>query len=1321
MGHKALCLTSAMLNSGFNITSYQKKFMHSRPFYSFLNLNSIFYRLAFIALPVSFICSNTFGQEIIEKTFDLTAQQEKAIEIFNNQKVLFFQSNVENPDHSAIQFYSDGFDLPKEKSATIQNFKVYFSKNNINVSYEGSGARNVNPTIQISKGRKNQRAIVNFLPGQWTTLSNFQLLDSIKITFRIETNLTVRTNPPNYAPESILRSVPTYKIATTEPGIYRVDNEMLASLGINTANIDPSKIRMFGTLPGPLPELNSISRTDDLQEIAIQVNGGDDGKWDIGDQILFYSPGAHKWFKQSDSSMTRITNIYDDKKYFYIQVNDLAGKRLANKDNSSSFDLETDKYDHVERYEVDKTNLLRDFSKVGGGQIWLDELISNVNRTKDFTNIFNINNLVANDTGSVYMGFAARSKIPSTVILKSDGQSTIMNLAGTTIESSESRVAFYALKKLLFKQNGGKWTGSFEFPQVSVESMGWLDFMEVNVKRNLVKEDEAMDFRLLKPGITGNIKYNLSNLKGDEQIWEITNMFQASRMNLNISNGQASIISPYYNSNQFICFAQSDIKSVEKVGLVPNQNIHGLETPDMVIVYHSKFVEEAKQYASYRSKQSGIMVHALDVEQIKNEFSGGAQDPTGIRDLARMFYSRNPDKFKYILMFGDGSYDYKNIIFKEGSNKENSNYVPVYEYPRNLFHPIYVIPSDDYFGFMDEDEGEIEYGLIDVYVGRFPVQDRSQAQTILNKIKIYETDKAAYGDWRHNLQLISDDWDDKNTDNFINQTESLFTKVRRANPEVNILKVNLDIYKQEATVGGESYPAAVTDMNDQFNSGVLVSNYIGHGGVDGLAQEKIIDRTTLNGMKNKNRFPMLITGTCSFSTYDDPEITSVGKVCINKPNGGMIALMTTTRSVYISGNEIFINKLFQILYSKVNGIHLTNGEILATAKNNSSGSDRLAFVLLGDPSMTLSFPKENIVLESINGKPYSIISNDTIKALEKVILAGSVRNNQDAVISDFNGTMTLTVFDKEYKLYSNGNDGYGANIPVIFQKNVIFKGKASVINGQFSIEFISPKDINYAIDTGKLSFYAENGLYDAGGYNTKIKIGGESSNPIVDNTPPEISLYLNDLSFKSGATVNTSPVLIAKLTDDTGINISSSSIGHEIVSTLNNDPSKDKIMNDFYSAEKDNYKNGEVQYQFDQLEAGNYTLKLRAWDLNNNKSESEIEFIVSNSEQNTISNLLNYPNPFTTATSFMFEFDSQNSSVEAQIAIYSVSGKLIKTISEPLSPTGKRFKTSTWNGLDDYGDQLAKGVYIYKVKVINTLDNDKKVIQSDFQKLVLLK
>lgn len=1263
--------------------------------------------------------AGSFAQNNIQFTVDLTAYHAAAKAGYDSKKVLSLPIS-EALTGGNVALISVSHPLSKGQGAELADFKPYFNRSPLTLPYI-EGPRNVTPAIRVWKGRDANQAYITFLPGQWTSLSSFQLLDSIRITLRISNDLEVRNNPPKYADNSILRSVPTYKISTKEAGMYRIDNQLLSSLGVNTASIDPAKIRMFTTQAGPLPELNSEDRVDDLKEIAIQVVGGDDGKWDNGDYIIFYSPGCHRWNKTSDSTLTRKTNIYDDFKYFFLQFNEQAGKRIRNIENIQGFDLETDRYDYVDRYEVDKINLLREYSKIGAGQVWLDELIQGTNRTRDLSGQFNVDHLVAGDTGTVAMAFAVRCKVKSVIKMIADGQSSDISFSTTNIEDSEARVAFYNSRRARFRQNGNFLKISFEFPQVAAESLGWMDYAEINVKRYLVKPNGQMPFRLTAPAMTGNIRYNLSGLSSDDVVWDVTDMFSAGKFNTAVSAGTMYITAPYTASREFICFRPSELKYPERVGLVAPQNIHGLTTPAMVIVYHSKFAEEARQYAAYRSSKSGMLVHAIDVEQIKNEFSGGAQDPTGIRDMARMFYTRDPHTFRYILMFGDGSYDYKGLTFTAASNKENTNYVPVYEYPRSLFEPIRSIPSDDYFGFMDDNEGEIENGLIDVFVGRFPIQDKSQAQTIFNKVKAYEADKTSFGDWRNNLMLIADDWDDAISDNFIVQSESLYTKVKKQYPALNISKIYLDIYKQEATLGGESYPTAVTEMNDQYNYGVLVSNYIGHGGVDGLAQEKIIDRITLNGMKNSNRLPLLITGTCSFSTYDDPDITSVGKLCITKPNGGMIALMTTTRSVYIGPNETFINKLFQILYSREEGRYLSNGEILAKAKNNSTGADRLAFVLLGDPSMTLAFPHEKVILESMNGKNIEQEGLDTIRALEQITLGGSVRNQANELIDDFNGTLTLTVYDKEYKVYSKGNDGNGANQPVTFQNNIIFKGKASVVNGRWNITFYSPKDINYAIDSGKLSFYAENGLYDAGGYDTRVRIGGESQNPIVDNLPPVIELFMNDLNFVSGATVNTTPMLIAKLSDDYGINVSSSSIGHEIVSTLNNDATKEKIMNDFYTAEKDDYKKGEVKYQFDQLSPGNYTLKLRAWDIANNRSETEIEFVVSNSEQNAISNLLNYPNPFTTSTAFMFEYDSQNNSVQAEISIYSVSGKLIKTITEPLSPNGKRFRTSTWDGLDDYGDRLAKGVYIYKVKIFNSLDTSKKVITSDFQKLVLLK
>ncbi len=1261
-----------------------------------------------------------YGQNTLTQTVDFTAYRAKAIEGLNTKGILLLpQSEVAT--HNRVAMVSTSLHIPKGKQARILDFKPYYNARlPLEIPYT-DGPRVTEPAIETQRGRNENRAVITFLPGRWTSLTDFQLLDSIQFTIVVEDRLETRNNPPKYAEHSVLQSIPTYKFRTSDAGIYKLDNQFLTDLGLSTSGINPAKIKIFTTNPGPLPEKNAVSRIDDLREVAIQVVGGDDGKWDAGDYILFYSPGPQRWNKESDSTFTRVTNIYEDYKYFFIQVDGAAGKRIALRDAGQSFDMETGTYDYIGHYEVDKINLLREYAKIGGGQLWVDELITGNNRTKDLSGLLKVDNLVQGETGYVKMAFAVRSKSRSVINMIADNQSTDIQFETTRIEDSESRVAYYNSKKSSFTQAGGALNISFEFPQVATESLGWMDYAEVNVKRYLTKSQSAMSFRLSNPGISGNIRYSLKGLTPTDAVWDVTDMYNAAQYMISVAGGNASMVASYPVQREFICFGANDIKTPEKVGIVPPQDIHGMATPDMIIVYHSKFAEEARDYAHHRSSASGIDVAIVDVDQVRNEFSGGGQDPTGIRDMARMFYDRNPEKFKYILLLGDGSYDYRGLNFNAVSKKENSNYVPVYEFPRAVFEPIRSIPSDDYFGMLDEEDGEIEKGSIDVYVGRFPVHDKSQAQSIINKIKVYDNDKNSFGDWRNYLMLISDDWDNINSDDFIVQSERLFNKIHSNNPEINFSKIYLDIFKQESNLGGQSYPTAVSQMNDQFNNGVLVANYIGHGGVDGLAQERIIDRLTLNGMKNSNRLPLLVTGTCSFATYDDPDVTSVGKLCITKPDAGMIGLMTTTRSVYITPNEFFINKLFQVIYQKVNGRYLTNGEILATAKNQSSGADRLAFVLLGDPAMTLAFPRQNIALETINGSPLDSMRSDTIKAMELVSLGGSVQAADGHVIEDFNGTLTLTVFDKAYTLYSRGNDGNGANYPVSFQNNILFKGKATVTAGRWNIRFYLPKDINYAIDYGKLSFYAENGVYDAGGYSNQIKIGGESNHPITDNQPPVIDLYMNNLNFKSGGTVNATPLLIARLSDDYGINVSSSSIGHEIVSSLNNDATKEKIMNDFYVADKDDYKKGEVRYQFDQLEPGNYTLRLRAWDIANNKAETEIEFLVTNSEQNSITHLLNYPNPFTTSTSFLFEFDSQSNTIEAEISIYSISGKLVKTIREPLSPTGKRFRTGLWDGKDQYGDQLAKGIYIYKVKVYNSFDITKKVISSDFQKLVILK
>lgn len=1260
------------------------------------------------------------GQEVITKTIHLDAGHKRAMQALKEHGVLWYEQHIPNLDNETVPFYIAAIEIPHHRDVNVRVSQLFFSNTQVDIPVATSGPVTVNPEWTVGRGRNNQMVRVSFLPGQWVNANKFQLLDSIRLEIILSENVFVRNNPPPTKPESLLKSLASYKIATSGSGVYKITSADLQAMGINPANVIPGQIRLLGTLPGPLPELNKEVRTDDLEEVAFEFFGGANGRWNQDDYLLFYAPGPHRWDLNSDNTMSQKTNIYDDSKYFFLQIG-APSKNISLAGQPGTADFETSRYDYIHRFEVDQSNILRDIAHSGAGQLWFGEKFQYGARSKDYTSTFNLNNLIPGDTGTVRIGFASRSALNTSLHLKSDGQQFTIQFGRTNIGYAEAIVASYVQRSFNFIQAGDKWNVSIDYPTVGGESSGWLDYIEVNASRQLIKTNAGMPFRLINPPVTSNIQYHIIGITSNDIIYDVTDMFNVRRYQPVIAGNSGSFIAPFSQSKEFYCFSPQQVQSITPIGKIDPQNIHGLETPDMVVVYHKDFENEALEFSNYRASKSNMVVHAIDIEKIKNEFSGGAQDPTGIRDMARMFYHRNPDKFRYLLLYGDGSYDYKDLTLVTKLNTTNSNFIPVYEYPRQPLDPVRALPSDDYYGFMDEEEGDILVGLIDVYVGRFPVKNRSEAATINNKIKHYENNKETFGDWRNNLMLLADDWDNPHADNFVVQSEKLADKANIYDPNLNISKIFMDLYKQEVSVGGQRYPDANKDMIDQFHSGVLIANYIGHGGPDGLAQEKIIERSTLNSLQNSHKLPLFITGTCSFSTYDDPAITSVGKLCLIRPNGGMIALMTTTRSIYINSNETIINRMFENIYKKTDGKYLSIGEMMAFTKNQTASFDRMAFALLGDPSMYLAFPEHTVTIETLNGKDFDAPNRDTIRALEKVKLTGSVRDFQNQLVTDFNGTLTLTVFDKPNSLFTRGNDGNGANTEVSTQKSTLFKGKASVTNGQYSIEFITPKDINYAIGYGKMSLYATNETTDANGYADDIYIGGSSLNGINDDTPPEIQLFLNDIGFKSGSEVGTNPLLIAKLKDDTGINISGSSIGHDIVSQFNSLSSSEKVLNDFYVADKDSYNTGEVRYQLEALAPGEYTLSLRAWDLSNNKGEAQIEFIVSDSEENAIDHVLNYPNPFTTATSFMFEYNGQNNSVEAHISIYTVSGKLVKTIIEPISPVGKRYKSSIWDGRDDFGSQLAKGVYVYKIKVINPTNTANRVVHSDFQKLVLLK
>ncbi|MBT8234284.1 MAG: type IX secretion system sortase PorU, partial [Saprospiraceae bacterium] len=651
---------------------------------------------------------------------------------------------------------------------------------------------------------------------------------------------------------------------------------------------------------------------------------------------------------------------------------------------------------------------------------------------------------------------------------------------------------------------------------------------------------------------------------------------------------------------------------------------------------------------------------------------------------------------------------------------EYQNFVPTYQTDESL-HPVEAFPSDDFFALLSDQEGEDSLdGALDIGVGRIPAKTLSEATGVIDKIIHYDTSKKTLGDWKLRIGFTADD-EDSNT--HIKQADGIAKLVENINPEMNQQKVYFDAFNQEATPGGARYPDANNALNTNLLNGQLVLNYLGHGGPKGWAQERVFQISDIANLKNIDRLPLLITATCSFTGFDEPAFVSAGEQSLLNPSGGAIGLFSTVRAVYSSQNERITREVFKKIFNRIDGKALRFGDIIRESQNANS-SDTLSsntrkFLLFGDPAQRLALPQQKVQITQVNDEDIEAGQIDTIGALGRLKLAGQITDHQDNLISDFNGEVFLTVFDKPSNLKTLDNDGEDRIYDFTLRKNILYKGSASVQNGLYEIELILPKDINFDYGPGHFSLYATDNISrDAGGLYNGIVIGGTSEGGITDNEGPEIDIYFDDRTFTFGGQTGKNPVLIVDLSDETGINLSSTSIGHDITATFDNDNNNNLILNEYYQPQVDKVGSGSIEFQLSEFEPGLHTLTLKAWDILNNSSEKLSEFLVVQNEEGFINNVYNYPNPFSTQTNFTFEHDLGNSNLDIVINIFTVSGKLVKTIQTQRFASGSLINDVPWNANDDFESKLAKGIYFYKINISSPELNLRR--ESDFQKLVIL-
>ncbi|MBI1183067.1 type IX secretion system sortase PorU, partial [bacterium] len=795
-------------------------------------------------------------------------------------------------------------------------------------------------------------------------------------------------------------------------------------------------------------------------------------------------------------------------------------------------------------------------------------------------------------------------------------------------------------------------------------------------------------------------------------VWNVSDINNIQNMQTDKVGSTTSIKSYGDKVDEYIAFTPADAMEPEFNNYVANQNLHGLAAANVFIVAYDSFVSAARELAKFHAEKEGFTANIVTPKQIYNEFSSGTQDISAIRDFIRYFYENatsDAEKPKYLILFGDASYDFKDRIIG------NTNLVPSYQ-SNNSIDPTGSYVSDDYYGLLDPAEGDWEGTapqLLDIAIGRLPVQTTKQAYQMIAKTKAYY-DSRSLGDWRNNILFVADDQD---SNLHLEQTEEIANSVNDNYPLFNLKKIYFDAFVQVTGPGGAAYPDVSARLNETIESGILVVNYMGHGGELGWAHERVLDNSMINSWTNLYKLPLFVTATCEFSRFDDPERTSAGEHVYLNPQGGAIAMLTTTRVVYAGANAALLKRLYtDNIFSPIDDRYRTLGEIIMTTKNKYGlTTNTRNFTLLGDPVVRLDYPKYRVQTTGINGAVVDSNLKDTFQALSKMVITGIVTDVHGNKLTDFNGVVYPTVFDKVDTLRTLANDPDSKKAKFGLRKNILYKGKATVTNGDFKFEFVVPKDISYKLGYGKISYYADNGSDDANGDYFNFVIGGTADDIVSDNTGPDAALYINDLNFSFGGISNEDPLILGVVSDDNGINTVGTGIGHELTLVLDN--GEPIVVNDYYEAALDDYRRGTISYPVKNLSEGRHSVSLKVWDVANNSATAYTEFVVANSAKLALDHVLNYPNPFTSSTTFWINHNRPGDMLDVTIQIFSIGGKLVKTLNSSQISNGSTINTITWDGTDDYGQNIGKGVYVYRVSV-KTSDG----LKADaIEKLVLLK
>jgi hypothetical protein len=1123
-------------------------------------------------------------------------------------------------------------------------------------------------------------------------------------------NFITKPAPPSlkqtsvYADNSVLAMGDWYKMYISESGIYRVTYDDLKNFGINMNGLNPDKIRIFGNGGAMLNTTVGHLDFDDLTESALKVVAANQGVFAPGDYVLFYGQGTLTWSKNPLANrIDHSTHLFADEACYFLTIGPENGRRIATAESPQGTpDFFTNEYTALYVYEKELNNLIK------SGRKWFDVKMDYYNRTLNIPRI-TFTDLVPGEKVQMRYGVAGRS---------TSSQITFNMLSGTQVLgtvtlpkiTSDNGYGADLTTSASFLPASGQIDLQVKFNPSSSTDLGWFDFVAFNAQCYLRFGGGQFMFRNIKSIAHDRItEFTLSDASGVQELWDVTNPRNVSRVDYTVSGGDLVFKSNTADLREFVAFDGSAYKSVRRGAKVANQNLHSTGNYDLVIVAHPDFMPAAQTLATAHNEAGDVSAVVVPLPEIYNEFSSGIQDITAIRNYMKMLYDRGLEAGypKYLLLFGNASYDLKDRI------AGNTNFVPTF-HNENSVNPTESFLTDDYYVLLDQGEGGLNAtGMLDLSTGRMPVRTQEQANVAVAKSVAYlRNDASTHGDWRNSIMVIADD---KNKNAHLNQAEGLTSRIARNHPVYNIEKIYFDAYKMVSTPGGARFPDVNRELVSKVEKGALIVNYIGHGGEVGWADERVLEIADINAWTNFNQMGLFFTATCEFSRFDNPVHTSAGELVFLNPDGGATSMITTTRLAWSSANASLNLSFADTAFNADTGVIPRLGDILKYTKNkNGTSGNTRHLTLFGDPALRMSLPQHRVfttaITDALTGLPA-----DTLFANSLVTVSGIVKDVNDQFLSGFNGELQVKVFDKPSKVRTLGQDQYSYVVDFNVQKSILYQGKATVKDGAFTFTFPVPKDIDYSFGLGKLSYYVSNGTEDGHGFSRNLVIGGSQNQEQQDFEGPKITLFMNDTNFIEGGITSENPKLLAFLYDESGINTVGNGIGHDIVATIDDDSYSSVVLNDFYSADMDSYQRGSLLYQYFNLPDGEHSLTLKAWDVFNNSASASITFEVKRNIILNVDEILAYPNPTNDKVSLRFGHNQFDGRFDVEISVFNTSGMLVRTIG-PLKVSSEGYESGIveWDGKLYDGSTARAGLYLVRLKVRskngNTTSKTAKVV-----------